>query len=455
MIPLRIMMTTGIADMDAAGNQSLRNTVRYLAEQGSTIHLLTAMPSGLDILASTDGLPPGVILHRGPAAFKRLFLIAKRVKDAFTRPNRSNDSNLSTLPKSDNKVGYYDEYTLWGRLFFAGFLFIYVPLEFVRAVVLYARYRPDLFYGVNGPGSVMATILGKVFRKPVVHRWQGSSYTEEDVRYLRSTVRGRLLMLDGGFAKGWPSDAVIMTNDGTRGDRILKMFGVSPERIFFWMNGIETLEQRPTREEARRMLGMDERPVVLMVSRLVLWKRVDRGIRAMKHVTADPHLRDAVMIIVGTGNEETRLRALVKTLDLESSVRILGARSHSEVLSLYAAADVFVSVYDVSNRGNPILEAMQAGVPIVSLQDGSLDGLLEDGVSARLISSDQVSEELPTTIIDLLRDEPLRRRLGTGAKAAADAHLVNWSTRIQWEHNVLLSLVQRETQVETGSRGRR
>ena len=60
-----------------------------------------------------------------------------------------------------------------------------------------------------------------------------------------------------------------------------------------------------------------------------------------------------------------RLRRMVEELGIGDRVAFLGGRSPAEVADLYRAADVFVFPSLVETFGNPVLEAMASGLPVV------------------------------------------------------------------------------------------
>ena len=48
------------------------------------------------------------------------------------------------------------------------------------------------------------------------------------------------------------------------------------------------------------------------------------------------------------------------------SINMHGAYEHMKVLKVMVDADLFVSLYDVSNLGNPLLEALFLKIPILT-----------------------------------------------------------------------------------------
>ena len=78
----------------------------------------------------------------------------------------------------------------------------------------------------------------------------------------------------------------------------------------------------------------------------------------------------ATLTIIGTGPEESRLKALIARLGIKDKVRWLGWVSHEDLWEHYGryTALVFPSLHDSS--GNVILEAMSQALPVICLDTG-------------------------------------------------------------------------------------
>jgi glycosyltransferase involved in cell wall biosynthesis len=123
-----------------------------------------------------------------------------------------------------------------------------------------------------------------------------------------------------------------------------------------------------------------------------------------------------------------------------SLVTFLGELPHQEALEVLRSTDIFLSLYDFSNLGNPLIEAMVAGRCIVSLADGSLDGIITDGHDGILLRPETLEPELPGQLAALIRDSELRQRLGASAKRTAAATFWNWDERIASETHIINTL---------------
>ena len=122
------------------------------------------------------------------------------------------------------------------------------------------------------------------------------------------------------------------------------------------------------KEEFKKSINVPlDKVILLTVSRLVDWKKVDRSIRALSKIKDKEKY---FLLIVGEGDERKNLESLIKELNLEDSVRLVGAVRNEDVYKYMTIADIFLSFYDLSNVGNPLLEALSLGKPIITYNVG-------------------------------------------------------------------------------------
>ena len=140
-----------------------------------------------------------------------------------------------------------------------------------------------------------------------------------------------------------PADLIIMTNDGTQGDVVLEELGVPKSKVRFWMNGVDWQSFRvlPAQSEARKQLDISSQYVLLTVSRLVSWKRVDRALRALPDIVKQ--FPSTVLLVVGDGPEKDPLMALSRELGVWEHVRFEGAVERSR-LPLYYFGSRYLSL---------------------------------------------------------------------------------------------------------------
>ncbi|MEU2053601.1 glycosyltransferase family 4 protein [Streptomyces bungoensis] len=155
--------------------------------------------------------------------------------------------------------------------------------------------------------------------------------------------------------------------------------------------------------------------VVAAAGRLVRGKRFDLLIEAFEEVAAKQP--DWSLRIYGAGAEKERLQQSIDGRGLAGQVRLMGTRSPIE--PEFAQASIVVSASEAESFGMTLVEAMRCGVPVVSTDCplGPAE-IIRHGVDGLLVPVGD-REALTAALLELITDEPARRRMGEAARAAA------------------------------------
>jgi glycosyltransferase involved in cell wall biosynthesis len=199
--------------------------------------------------------------------------------------------------------------------------------------------------------------------------------------------------------------------------RIVEGWGVDPARLQVVHNGVPPLEvPLPSREEARRRLGLAGDFVVTSIGRLIPLKRFELLIEALARLRAD--VPGARLVLVGSGPQEDRLRALAASAGVAERVRFTGRLPHAEVMAHLRASDAFALVSTHEGYSHVLLEAMQAGAVVVATDVGGNRETLEDGRCGRLLR-DATAEEIAGALRDVWRSPAERLRLAAEGERRA------------------------------------
>jgi glycosyltransferase involved in cell wall biosynthesis len=162
--------------------------------------------------------------------------------------------------------------------------------------------------------------------------------------------------------------------------------------------GLDASSQKPERGSE------SDTPTLLAVARLVRQKGLDVLVRAMKPIAeAVPGAR---LLIAGEGPERAALETLVHELELERRVRLLGHRHDTRALMRHAWLLVHPARWE--GFGLVLLEAMEAGLPVVATEVSAIPEIVVAGVTGRLVPPDD-PHALAEAVIASLRDERFRR----------------------------------------------
>jgi phosphatidylinositol alpha-1,6-mannosyltransferase len=170
----------------------------------------------------------------------------------------------------------------------------------------------------------------------------------------------------------------------------------------------------------RRYAGAHEL-VLLSVGRLQRRKGHDVAIEAVAALRDQvPHLR---YVIVGNGEERSRLQQLVTARHVEDRVFFAGEVSDDELPAYYGACDIFllpnrIDDGDVEGFGIVFLEAAASGKPVIGGISGGVPEAVERDVTGLLVDGADVTQ-VAAAIRDLAGSEPRRARMGLAGRVRA------------------------------------
>ena len=139
-------------------------------------------------------------------------------------------------------------------------------------------------------------------------------------------------------------------------------------------------------------------------------------------VRAVPHLRSgAQVVIVGDGPMRHEVEAEIDRLGVRGQVHLVGAVPRDRVPAYLAASDAFVLPSLYEELGTAVIEAMQAGLPVVASEAGGIPSLVKHEVTGLLVPP-QSPVELAEALDRVLNEPGLARRLGVAGRAVAAGH---------------------------------
>ncbi len=151
--------------------------------------------------------------------------------------------------------------------------------------------------------------------------------------------------------------------------------------------------------------------IVIAGGRLVPVKRYDLIIDAFARVAAEHP--DWQLRIYGRGEEKAALRARIEQLGLWNNVVLMGAVTPME--AEWVKGSVAVCASDFEPFGMTIVEAMRCGLPVVSTDCPYGPGeIIKHGEDGLLVPPGD-ADALGTALLDLVRDDERRRRMGRAA----------------------------------------
>jgi phosphatidylinositol alpha-1,6-mannosyltransferase len=170
----------------------------------------------------------------------------------------------------------------------------------------------------------------------------------------------------------------------------------------------------------RRRYGLDGRPVVVCVSRLVPRKGQDVLIRAMPAIAA--RADRAALLIVGGGPYQQKLRTLARQHGVADRVVFTGPVPAAELPAHFAAGDVFAMPcrtrrfgMDVEGLGIVYLEASATGLPVVAGNSGGAPDTVRQGSTGLVVDGRDVAA-VAQQVGGLLADPARAAAMGTAGR---------------------------------------
>ena len=258
---------------------------------------------------------------------------------------------------------------------------------FARLVRVLRRERPDIVHTHTAKAGTLGRLAAIVARVPVrVHTFHGHVFDG----YFPPWKTRVFLLIERTLARF--TDRILTVSDGQRSDLAERYQIADAERIEVVPLGLDLeplLGCEQHRGQLRKELGTDA-PLVGIVGRMVPIKNHELFFAAAAQVPK------AHFVVVGGGEREVELRAVVEELGIADRTHFIGWRRDLD--RVYADLDVVVLTS--KNEGTPValIEAMTAGVPVVATAVGGVPDLLGHGQRGDLVPAPFEPAEIAAAI---------------------------------------------------------
>jgi phosphatidylinositol alpha-1,6-mannosyltransferase len=182
----------------------------------------------------------------------------------------------------------------------------------------------------------------------------------------------------------------------------------------------------------RERHGLDDRPVVVCVSRLVPRKGQDALIRALPLVRR--RVPAAALLIVGGGPYRAALTRLAAAVGVADAVVFTGTVPWADLPAHYAAGDVYAMPcrtrrrgLDVEGLGIVYLEASATGLPVLAGESGGAPDAVRDGETGYVVDGRDL-RAIADRLATLLLDRALAERMGRAGREWVEARW-RWETQ--------------------------
>lgn len=427
-----------------AANQVLFQTIKGLLQDNYCVCLILDGNTGHEEknIATLDELFPEYLdkleLHYFNTYGSWLFSLLSKVYSILSFRKKINSELSAELFPASNSVTGFDK-TRTGLTFISDFKYTLKWLAAYSTAKKVSRdFKPDLICGFEIGGAVPAEKLSKHLSIPFYTKYMGT--------IVHPYIRENRLHQVKPYLKGLKvkSSLHFMLNDGTRGDTVQKYLGVDPGTIRFRVDGVDKYKYKslPDRDicVTRLNLPIEKEDFICLClsNHNAGYKRLDRAVRAVG-LLGKNH-QNIKLILVGSGSNTSALKALADEIG-QQNIIFLGKLKYQDIPLILKVADVYLNTNDESNLSHTVLEAMTCGTAIVSMDDGSLDGIVKHGETGLLVDPQKCVDQLPEAIEALYYDRELLEKLGRSAQKWADESFYTWDEKNRMELDEIRSLL--------------
>lgn len=194
----------------------------------------------------------------------------------------------------------------------------------------------------------------------------------------------------------------------------MRDLGMAPQKVHVVANGIER-PKFPGRELVRARLGLQSDEIAVgFVGRLASQKAPNLMVDAFgQALRRQPKLR---LLMVGSGPLEAETRQQIASLGLESHVRLLGDVVATDIMP---AMDMFCLSSRYEGMPYVLLEALAAGLPIVSTRVSGATMCVEPDVNGLIVPA-EASDELAAALATVAANGDLQRRFAAASQAMSE-----------------------------------
>jgi len=271
---------------------------------------------------------------------------------------------------------------------------------------LIERHRFDLVHTHNSKAGFIGRLAARRAKVPtVVHTVHGFAFHDEESALRRALFRG----LERVAAR-WCNGMIFISKsllDWAERERIGP--GI-PRAVIFSGIDVDAFRSADGKGFRRQWNIPPDRLVVGMVSKLWKGKGHEILLDAWKATLRDIRIApEPLLLIVGEGHLEAKLKRRVSSLGLDASVQF--TRFQWDIPAVTAAIDIAVLPSLFEGMGRVVLEAMVSGKAVIASNVGGIPDLVRHGENGLLVRPGD-RESLKKALVDLLSNAELRTRLG-------------------------------------------
>lgn len=290
-------------------------------------------------------------------------------------------------------------------------------LALIEIIKLIKLEKPDIIHLNSSKISILGSFAAFLSKPKTKNQKPKIIYTVHGWVF-NEPVRSGLFYKYAEKFTSWFKDKIICISDYDKQIAIKEKI-CNPEKLITIYNGIRQIKFL-SKEEARQKINDQLRItnyefLIGTIGNLYKTKGYEYLIEAVRQLStpANRFNFQLLTIIIGEGPKRPELEALIKKYNLGKNIILAG--NIKNAASLLKAFDIYVCSSVKEGLSYTIIEAMQAGLPVVATNVGGNPELIKNNQTGLLINSKN-PQQIAENIIKLIDNPTLRKKLGEQAK---------------------------------------
>lgn len=294
-------------------------------------------------------------------------------------------------------------------------------IETICKTIYFARKKSCdiVFYGAFGSSHWLGgVLLKKLFNLPYVILVHGTELNSYFKRFTLFDNKISPIILRN-------AEAIIANSHVTK--ELVSSHGYPLNKIHVVHPGTDPIKLSSSEisDKIKKKFKLEDKKVLLSVSRLVAKKNHVNVLKALPQVIEKiPNLS---YLIIGQGEEENKIRMLIKELGLENYVKFLGYIEPSDTVPYFDLCDVFIMPsktvgVDYESFGIVYLEANACDKPVIAGRSGGIGDAVIDGVTGLMVDPEDI-DEIANAVVRLLSDKEYAAKLGSNGRKRVETEM--------------------------------
>jgi glycosyltransferase involved in cell wall biosynthesis len=293
------------------------------------------------------------------------------------------------------------------------FLYLLLPFFLISEFLSTLRnsFHTQIIHANWSINGLIAGIVGIITGKPVVTTLRG-----EDITRAKKYKIDQFILR---YCIKWSSMVACVNNSYK--EWILKVFPQAVGKIITIENGVDQRFYKIGTNRYISNLRPNQVLRLLVVGSIIERKRTQDIVKALINLR-DPKIS---LTIAGDGPEIDKIRELVNTNKLNTQVELVGTVDPESLLVLLKTHDAFVICSESEGRPNSLLEAMAAGLPVISTKLPGITEIVTHNFNGLLYDVGNINT-LQENVVSLKENIELRKTLGKAAHVYMISHNLTW-----------------------------